>query len=76
MNNNQVLESIEFTQYPDVRLHCENGVVFDASMNEHNRSKLDAMTDFPELLIEDYNTSHGMLKSGNIEIVVHLQRLY
>lgn len=76
MNGQPILEGIEFTTYPDVRLTCANGVKFDASMNEHNRRKLDAMIDFPELFIEDYNTSHGMLKSGDIEVVVHLQRLY
>ena len=71
----KTLESIEFTTYPDVRLYCSNGVRFDASMNDHNREKLDAMDDFPELLIEDYNASHGMLKSGDTEIFVFLQRL-
>ena len=69
------LESIEFTTYPDVRLHCSSGIKFDASMNDYNRAKLDAMDDFPELLIEDYNTSHGMLKSGDIEVFVFLERL-
>ena len=69
------LESIEFTTYPDVRLHCSNGVKFEASMNDHNREKLDAMDAFPELLVEDYNAEHGMLKSGNTEIFVFLQRL-
>lgn len=69
------LESIEFTTYPDVRLQCSNGVVFDASMNDNNREKFDAMDDFPELLIEDYNASHGMLKSGEIEVFVFLERL-
>lgn len=75
MNGQAILASIQFMQYPDVLLTCENGVQFEASMNERNREKLDAMTDFPELLIEDYNASHGMLKSGDIEAVVHLQRL-
>ena len=69
------LESIEFTTYPDVRLHCNNGVVFDASMNDNNRERFDAMDDFPELIIEDYNTSRGLLKSGNIAVYVFLQRL-
>ena len=69
-----ILESIEFTTYPDVRLRCSNGVQFKASMNEHNRRKLDAMDDFPDLFIEDYNASHGMLKSGDIEVVVYLER--
>lgn len=75
MNGQPTLASIEFTTYPDVQLTCENGVKFEASMNERNRKKLDAMTDFPELFIEDYNASHGMLKSGHLEVVVHLQRL-
>ena len=69
------LESIEFTTYPDVRLHCSNGIKFEASMNDHNREKFDAMDDFPELLIEDYNAEHGMLKSGDIEVFVYLERL-
>ena len=71
----KTLQSIEFTKYPDVILKCENGIIFEASMNDHNRQKLDEMIDFPELLIEDYNTNHGMLKSGDIEAVVYLERM-
>ena len=71
-----VLESIEFTTYPDVCLHCSNGVKFQASMNDHNRQKLDQMMDFPELLIEDYNAGHGMLSADGIDVFVSLERLF
>ena len=70
------LETIEYTMWPDVRLHCEKGVVFDAGMNDRNRFKLDSMTEFPELLIEDCNAHHGMLKSGHIEVIVYLERIF
>lgn len=68
------LESIEFVMWPDVRLHCERGVKFDASMNDRNRFKLDQMIDFPELEIEDCNSEHGVPRSGKIEVFVSLQR--
>ena len=70
------LESIEFKTYPDVRLHCTNGVMFDASMNDHNRRKLDAMDTFPELEIEDYNTEHGVLSTDGIDVFVSLERIF
>jgi len=76
MPNTITLDSIEFTTYPDVILRCQNGVTFHASMNQHNREKIDTMTVFPELYIEDYNTHHGMLKSEDIEVVVYLEKVY
>ena len=69
-----ILDSIEFITYPNARLRCANGVVFHASMNEHNRQKLDAMTVFPELHIEDFNAHHGMLTSDDIEVTVYLEK--
>ena len=71
------LETIEYTQWPNVRLHCGNDVVFDASMNDYNRFKLDQIdqiNEFPELLIEDCNAHHGVLQSGSIEVIVYLER--
>ena len=72
----KTLESIEFVTYPDLRLYCSNGVIFDASLNDHNRQKFDQMETFPELLIEDYNAHHGMLTADGIEVVVYLRRLF
>ena len=75
--NPNTLESIEFVKYPNLRLHCSNGIKFEASLNDHNRQKFDAMINFPELLIEDYNANHGILISNGIEVVVYLEkRLY
>ena len=68
------LEEIEFSQYPNLLLHCENDVVFEASLNERNRKKLDAMTTFPELSIEDYNPRHGTLSADGLSVVVFLQK--
>ena len=76
MKPQQILESIEPTTYPNVVLNCANGVRFEASMNDRNRKKLDAMGTFPELFIEDYNAHHGMLKSGYLEVVVYLERVF
>lgn len=70
------LESIEFTQYPDIRLYCSNGTKFEASMNAHNREKLDQMQTFPKLEIEDYNTDHGVLSVDEIDVFVHLERIF
>ena len=72
--NPNTLESIEFVTYPNLRLHCSNGVKFDASLNEHNRERLDAMVNFPELHIEDYNAHHGMLVADGIQVIVYLER--
>ena len=68
------LQSIEFAAWPNVVLRCENQVEFDGFMNDRNRFKLDSMTEFPELIIDDCNTQYGMLKSGNIEVIVYLER--
>ena len=70
-----MLESIEFVTWPDLLLRLENGTQFHASMNDRNRHKIDQMTEFPELIIEDYNAHHGMLKSENIEVIVYLERM-
>ena len=74
--NNNTLESIEFLTYPNLRLHCSTGVQFEASMNEHNRRKLDEMETFPELEIEDYNTEHGVLSADGITVFVSLERIF
>ena len=76
MSRPNTLESIEFLTYPNLRLHCSNGVLFDASLNDHNREKLDQMDTFPELEIEDYNTEHGVLSADGIEVFVSLERIY
>ena len=76
MSSPTTLQSIEFMTYPNLRLHCSNGVKFEASLNEHNRRKLDAMDTFPELEIEDYNAHHGMLSADGIAVVVYLERIY
>ena len=55
--NHNTLVSIEFVSYPNLRLQCSNGVKFDASLNDHNREKFDAMVNFPELLSRYTNTS-------------------
>ena len=68
------LQSIENAAWPNVVLRCENQVEFDGFMNDRNRFKLDRMTEFPELIIDDCNTQYGMLKSGNIEVIVYLER--
>ena len=72
--NHNTLVSIEFVSYPNLRLQCSNGVKFDASLNDLNREKFDAMVNFPELLIEDYNANHGMLVADGIEVFVYLER--
>ena len=76
MSRRNTLESIEFLTYPNLRLHCSNGVLFDASLNDHNREKLDQMDTFPHLEIEDYNTEHGVLSADGIEVFVSLERIY
>jgi len=76
LTNHNTLESIAFETYPNLRLQCSNGVVFDASLNAYNRWKFDQMETFPELFIEDYNAHHGMLKADGIEVVVYLRRLF
>ena len=76
MSKKNTLDSIEFLTYPDLRLHCSNGVKFDASLNGYNRRKFDAMDTFPELSIEDYNTNHGVLSADGIEVFVNLERIF
>lgn len=55
-------------------LRCSNGVAFTASMNAHNRAKFDAMTSFPTLAIENYNSNHGSLEADGIVVVIYLER--
>lgn len=77
LNRNNTLDTIEFLTYPNLRLHCSNGVKFDASLNAHNREKFDEMDKrgiFPELLIEDYNAHHGILVGDGIQVIVYLER--
>lgn len=74
MSAQPTLDSIEFLTYPTLLLRCQNGVRFEASMNAYNRRKFDQMDTFPELEIEDYNTSHGMLSADGITVVVYLRR--
>ena len=76
MSKKNTLTSIEFLMYPDLRLHCSNGVKFDASLNDYNRRKFDAMDTFPELSIEDYNTDHGVLSADGIDVFVSLERIF
>ena len=76
MSKENTLRSIEFMTYPNLRLHCSNGVMFDASLNDYNRQKLDQMRSFPELSIEDYNTNHGVLSADGIEVFVSLERIF
>ena len=76
MSRPTTLQSIEFMTYPNLRLHCSNGVKFDASLNDYNRRKFDAMDTFPELSIEDYNTNHGVLSADGIEVFVNLERIF
>ena len=76
MSRQNTLQSIEFMTYPNLKLHCSNGVQFDASLNDYNRQKLDQMQTFPELEIEDYNTSHGVLSADGIDVFVHLERIF
>ena len=76
MSKKNTLDSIEFLTYPDLRLHCSNGVKFDANLNDYNRRKFDAMDTFPELSIEDYNTNHGVLSADGIEVFVNLERIF
>ena len=76
MSRQNTLESIEFMTYPNLRLHCSNGVLFEASLNDYNRGKLDQMRSFPELEIEDYNTEHGVLSADGIDVFVNLERIY
>ena len=76
MSRQNTLESIEFMTYPNLRLHCSNGVQFDASLNDYNRQKLDQMNMFPNLEIEDYNSEHGVLSADGIDVFVNLERIY
>ena len=76
MSRNNTLASIEFMTYPNLRLHCSNGVQFEASLNDYNRRKLDQMDTFPHLEIEDYNTEHGVLSADGIEVFVSLERIF
>ena len=76
MSKENTLQSIEFMTYPNLRLHCSNGVQFDASLNDYNRQKLNQMCSFPALDIEDYNTEHGVLSADGIEVFVSLERIY
>ena len=76
MSKENTLDSIEFLTYPNLRLHCSNGVMFDASLNDYNRRKLDAMDTFPVLEIEDYNSEHGVLSADGIDVFVNLERIY
>ena len=76
MSEHNSLASIEFMTYPNLRLHCSNGVKFEASLNVYNRRKLDQMRSFPKLEIEDYNAHHGMLSADGIAVVVYLERIY
>lgn len=76
MSKQNALQSIEFLTYPNLRLHCSNGVQFDANLNDHNRRKLDQMRSFPELEIEDYNTEHGVLSADGIDVFVSLERIF
>ena len=75
MSKQNALASIEFLTYPNLRLHCSNGVQFEASLNDYNRQKLDQMNTFPELEIEDYNTNHGVLSADGIDVFVYLERI-
>ena len=76
MSRLNTLESIEFMTYPNLRLHCSNGVQFEASLNDYNRRKFDAMDTFPVLSIEDYNTNHGVLSADGIDVFVSLERIF
>ncbi len=76
MSKQNRLESIEFLTYPNLRLHCSNGVQFEASLNDQNRRKLDQMDTFPDLEIEDYNTEHGVLSADGIDVFVSLERIF
>ena len=68
------LKSIEFVAWPNVLLRCENGIEFEGFMNDRNRFKLDQMIDFPELIIDDCSTQYGVLRSGEIEVFLSLER--